>query len=138
MRIPLMQRLISSLAIVSLSLFPSSVLAQQHFGGVFYQPHHNNWQQNQFGGDTVIYDGRVLTNNLPPNTDTCGWVRSQGLSCQYERWDENVRTHFVRSINNSWGNGWNNNSRNRYNHYQRHPVPILNGGSNCLIFCVNN
>lgn len=110
-----MQRLICSLVTLASLSIPSSALAQY-------------WQQNQFGGDAVIYDGRVLTNNLPPNTDTCGWVRSQGLSCQYERWDDRTRTHFVRSINNS---------RNRYPHYQRDPVPILNRRSNCLLFCFN-
>lgn len=132
-----MQRLIFSLLVTGSIFVPHASIAQ-HYGGQYYPPTpHRYGYQNHFGGDTVIHDGRVLTNNLPPNTDTCGWVRSQGLSCQYERWDENVRTHFVRSINNSWGNGWNNNSRNRYNHYQRHPVPILNRGSNCLLFCFN-
>lgn len=60
-----MQRLISSLVIVSLSFLPTTSFAQ-----------------HQFGGDTVVHDGRVLTNNLLPNTDTCNWVRGQGLSCQ--------------------------------------------------------
>lgn len=90
-----MQRLISSLAIVSLYLFPPSVLAQHQFGGEYYQ---NNYWQNQGGGDTVLYNGRVLTNNLPPNTDTCGWVRSQGLSCQYfyeQRNSTGYTTHYV-------------------------------------------
>jgi len=133
-----MRSLISSFATAFLFFLPSSVLAQ-HYGEQYYPPTpHLYWQQNQLGGDTVIYNGRVLINNLPPNTDTCEWVRSQGLSCQYERWDENGRTHFVRSINNSLRNGWNNNSRNRYPHYQSYPVPILNGESNCLIFCFNN
>lgn len=112
-----MRRFISSFTTAFLFFLPTTAAAQQFGGG--FQP---NWQQNQFGGDTVLYEGRVLTNNLPPNTDTCGWVRSQGLSCQYERWDSNSRTHFVRSIpNNSWGNGWNN-------RYGRQPVPIWSGG----------
>lgn len=113
-----MQRLIFSLLVTGSIFVPHASIAQ-HYGGQYYPPPpHRDGYQNHFGGDTVIYDGQVLTNNLPPNTDTCGWVRSQGLSCQYERWDSNTRTHYVRSI-------------------PIHIVPtlILNGGSNCLLFC---
>ena len=127
-----MQRLISSFTTALFLSIPTTVQAQHQFGGGFYQPNHNNWQQNQSGGDTVVHDGRVLTNNLAPNTDTCNWVRGQGLSCQYERWDDRTRTHFVRSIpNNSWGHnrhsnpGWNNNSG-------WHNQPWNGGGGGCL------
>jgi hypothetical protein len=142
-----MQRLISSLAIVSLSLFPSSVLAQQHFGGVFYQPHHNNWQQNQFGGDTVDYEGQILTNNLIPNTDTCDWVRkATRFPCEYfyeQRNSTGYTTHYVGRPRSRWGRqnyplhqenlGWNNNYHlqhtpswnNRGCVYQNNHVRIL-------------
>lgn len=126
-----MKQLIS--LITAFFLLPTGAFAQQQFGGGFYQPHHNNWQQNQVGGDTVVYDGRVLTNNLPPNTDTCGWVRGQGLSCQYERWDDRTRTHFVRSINNSgnWNNQWQNPGWNN-NQQWRHPTKIWQNNSGCV------
>lgn len=117
-----MQRLIFSLLVTGSIFAPHSSIAQ-HYGGQYYPPTpHRYWQQNQFGGDTVIHDGRVLTNILPPNTDTCNWVRSQGLSCQYERWDDRTRTHFVHSIpNNSRGH---NRHFNNQNQRWRHPRPI--------------
>lgn len=126
-----MQGLIFSLLVTGSIFVPHASLAQ-HYGGQYYPPTpHRYWQQNQFGGDTVIHDGRVLTNNLPPNTDTCNWVRNQGLSCQYERWDSRTRTHYVRSINN-WGNDWNNNSGSWNNQRWRHPRPIWQNNSGCV------
>ena len=53
--------------------------------------------QSHWYYDTVIYNGRILTRHLPSGVDTCDWVRRQGLFCEYERWDPNTRTHYVRS-----------------------------------------
>lgn len=118
-----MQRLISSLAIVSLSLFPSSVLAQHQFGGEYY---HNNYWQNQGGGDTVRYNGLVLTNNLPPNTDTCVWVREVArLPCEYfyeQRNSTGYTTHYV---------GRPRPRRNNQNTHQWQN-PGWNGGGGCV------
>jgi hypothetical protein len=124
-----MQRLICSLVTVASLVTPSSALAQNYGGGYYPPTHNHHWQQNQFGGDTVIYNGRILTNNLPPNTDTCGWVHSQGLSCQYDRWDGRTRTHYVRSIPYSrYSNpGWQYNNQQR-----RHPRPIWQNNSGCV------
>jgi hypothetical protein len=68
-----MQRLISSLAIVSLSLFPSSVLAQQHFGGDFYQ-------QQQLRDYLVLRfrDGRRVVTYPRSNID-----RHENVAAQY-------------------------------------------------------
>ena len=93
-----MQRLICSLVTVASLSAPSTALAQEYGRGL-YLPHHNNWQQNQGGGDTVDYEGQILTNNLIPNRDTCDWVREVArLPCQYFRYESNssgYTTHFV-------------------------------------------
>lgn len=115
-----MQRLIYSLATVALLSVPSSALAQY-------------WQQYQFGGDTVIYDGRVLTNNLPPGENTCYWVKSLGLPCEYfyeQRNSTGYTTHYVGRPRPRWDGhnyplpqqnpGW------RYNQHWRQPS--WNGG----------
>jgi len=121
-----MQRLISSFATAVLLFLPTTAVAQHRFGGEYYQ--NDDWQ-NQGGGDTVIYyngphtGGRVLTNNLTPNIDTCYWVREAArLPCEYFGNEPNstgYTTHFVgrprRNNQNThqWQSpGWNNNSGN--------------------------
>lgn len=127
-----MQRLISSLAIVSLSLFPSSVLAQ-HYGGQYYPPTPHLYWQNQGGGDTVIYDGRVLTNNLPPGENTCYWVKSLGLPCEYfyeQRNSTGYTTHYVGSPRPRWdGHNYPLPQQNPgWRHNQHWRQPSWNGG----------
>jgi hypothetical protein len=96
--------------------------------GGFYQPHHNNLQQNQFGGDTVIYDGQVLTNNLPPGENTCHWVEGFGLPCKYfyeQRNSTGYTTHYVGLPRSRWG-------RQNYPLHQQNPEWNNGGGGLCI------
>lgn len=126
-----MQRLFFFLMATTVFM-PHESLAQYRLGGEYYQPYHNNWQQNQGAGDTVDYDGRVLTNNLTPNIDTCDWVRQVArLPCDYFGKEPNssgYTTHFVGRPRPRWNNQnthqWQN--RRNWNHQ------LWNGGSECV------
>ncbi len=140
-----MQRLISSLATALFLSIPTTVQAQHQFGGGYYQQ--NNYWQNQGGGDTVDYEGQILTNNLIPNMDTCDWVRkATRLPCEYfyeQRNSTGYTTHYVGRPRSRWGRqnyplhqqnpGWNNNYHlqhtpswnNRGCVYQNNHVRIL-------------
>ena len=115
-----MKRLICSLVTVASMSTPLSAFAQ-YYGGGYYPPTHNHhWQQHHFGGDTVIYNGLVLTNNLTPNKDTCDWVREAWrLPCEYFRNEPNstgYHTHYVGRplprLNNQNTHQWQNPGRN--------------------------
>lgn len=118
-----MQKLIFSLLTAG-SIFAPHYSLAQHYGVQYYPPTpHRYGYQNHFGGDTVIYDGQVFTNNLPPNTDTCDWVREAArLPCEYfyeQRNSTGYTTHYVGRPRPRW-DGQN------YPLYQQNPGWIHN------------
>lgn len=139
MRIPLMQRLILSLLVTGSIFVPHASIAQ-HYGGQYYPPTpHRYGYQNHFGGDTVIYDGQVLTNNLPPGANTCHWVEVSGRPCEYfyeQRNSTGYTTHYVGrprprlGIQNYFLPQQNPDLNN--NQQWGHPAPIWQNNSGCV------